>query len=113
MLRTGAAQGVISIKQAFRPRRDQECALIDRGARRVAMNLRPCERDHLPLPLMNHATKPMTTMARTIGTQIPPSPPIQLPTPHMPPFIMVPPSYYEGSWPSEAVPLRPRQAMSS
>ena len=111
MLRTIAAQGLIGIKQAFKRRPDQECASTARDARRVAVHRRALDPPHLPLPLTNHATKPTTRMARMIGTQIPPSPPIQLPTPHMPPFIMVSPSSSQESGPSEAV--RSWQAMSS
>ena len=97
MLRTIAAQGLIGIKQAFNRRPDQECASTARDARCVAVHRRALDPDHLPLPLTNHATKSTTRMARMIGTQIPPSPPIQLPIPHMPPFIMVSPSFNQES----------------
>jgi hypothetical protein len=89
MVRTSAVQGLIGIKQVFKRPPYKECASIDRDAGFVAAHCRRFDLDHLPLPLTNQTTKPTTRTARMIGTQIPPSPPIQLPTPHMPPFIMV------------------------
>lgn len=89
MLGARAGPSLTGIKQVFKRAPDTDGASIERDARRIAVQCRRFDLDHLPLPLTNHATKPTTRMARMIGTQIPPSPPIQLPTPHMPPFIML------------------------
>lgn len=97
MLRTSAVRGLIGINHAFKRTLKKECASINRHAGRIAVRRRPIDRDHLPLPFTNHATKPATRMTTRIGTHIPPSPPIQLPTPHMPPFIMVSPSSNQQS----------------
>ena len=97
----------MAVVKTFCNATNQRCAGLDRRQTSVQADKRPevrvdrpgckARRRAMPTirslslarPLTNHATKPTTRMATRIGTQIPPSPPIQLPTPHMPPFIML------------------------